>query len=94
MLATVGFFRLGHLPGDLDKVPEHFRRNLFSTFFVKVRFTLEYQSVAYGNTKDIKDKQFSDVLPDQIARDNFSSVIVTGCLADEEERRVCSGVKH
>ena len=33
------------------------------------------------------------VLPDQIATDKFSSIIVTGCLADEEERRFCSGVK-
>ena len=51
------------------------------------------EGFAYGNTKDIKEKQFSDVLPDQIAKDNFSSIIVTGCLADEEEERFCSGVK-
>ena len=51
------------------------------------------ERLACGNTKDIKDKQFSEVLPDQIATDNFSSIIVTGCLADEEKQRFWSGVK-
>ena len=32
--AAVGFFRLGHLPGVLDTVGEHFRRNLISVFDV------------------------------------------------------------
>ena len=94
--ATVGFFRLGHLPGFLDTVVEHFRRNLINVFDVLRENEIHTgipERLAYGNTKDIKDKQFSEVLPDQIATDNFSSIIVTECLADEEERGFCSGVK-
>ena len=88
--ATVGFFRLGHLPGVLDTVVEHFRRNLINVFNVLRESEIHAgisERLACGNTKDIKDKQFSEVLPDQIATDNFSSIIVTGCLADEEKQR-------
>ena len=66
--ATVGFVRLGHLPaGVLDAVVEHFRRNLINVFDVLCESEIHTgipERLAHGNTKDIKDKQFSDVLPD------------------------------
>ena len=65
--ATVGFFRLGHLWGVLDTVVEHFRRNLINVFKVLRESEIHTgipERLAYGNTKEIKDKQFSDVLPD------------------------------
>ena len=78
-------------------IVEHSRRNLSNVFDVlrerKIHTGIP-ERLAYGNTKDIKSKKhFKDVLPDQIATDNFSSIIVTGCLADEEERGFCSEVK-
>ena len=94
--ATVGFFRLGHLPGFLDTVVEHFRRNLINVFDVLRENEIHTgipERLTYGNTKETEEKQFSDILPDQIATENFSSIIVAGCLADEEERGFSSGIK-
>ena len=84
--AALGFFRLEHLPGVLDTVAEHLRHNLINVFDLLRESEIHPgipERLAYRNTKDIKDKQFSDALPwpDQIATNNFSSIIVTGCLS-------------
>lgn len=94
--ATVGFFKLGHLPGFLDTVVEHFRRNLINVFDVLRESEIDTgmpDRFAYGKTTDTEEKQFCDVLPDQIATENFSSIIVTSCLTDNEDRGFCGGVK-
>jgi AT-rich interactive domain-containing protein 1 len=94
--ATVGFFRLSHLPGFLDTVVEHFRRNMINVFDVLRENEIETgmaERFAYGKSNDTEDPLFGDVLPDQIATENFTSVIVTSCLTDDEERGFCGGVK-
>ena len=94
--ATVGFFRLSHLPGFLDTVVEHFRRNLINVFDVLCENEIETgiaKRFAYGKSKDTQDQLFGDVLPDQIATDNFTSIIVTSCLTDEEEQGFRGGAK-
>ena len=94
--ATVGFFRLSRLPGFLDTVVEHFRRNLINVFDVLRENEIETgmpERFAYGKSEDVEEKLFGDVLPDHIVTENFTSIIVTGCLTDEEERGFYSGAK-
>ena len=94
--ATVGFFRLAHLPGFLDTVIEHFRRNLINIFGVLRENEIDTgitERYIYGSTKETAEKLFSGILPDHIATENFSSIIVTGCLTDTEERGFRSGAK-
>lgn len=93
--ATVGFFRLAHLPGFLDTVVEHFRRSLINVFGVlrdgELATGIPARFAYGGSTLATTEKQFCDVLPDQIATDNFSSIIIAGCLADEEDTGFTSG---
>lgn len=93
---TVGFFKLSQLPGFLDTVIEHFRRNLINVFDVLRENEIDTgiaERCSYGKNQETEEELFSDILPDRIAIENFSSIIVGGCLADKDERGFCSGVK-
>lgn len=92
---TVGFFRLAHLPGLLDTIIEHFRRNLINVFGILVDSEVDVgvpERFVYGSKID-DNKAYLEQLPGFLgAEENFSALIAGDCLEDEESSSFCSGL--
>lgn len=91
---TVGFFRLAHLPGLLDTIIEHFRRNLINVFGILVDSEVDVgvpERFVYGSNIDDNKARFEQFPGFFGAEENFSAVIAGDCLEDEESSSFCSG---
>ena len=86
---TVGFFRLANLPGLLDTIIEHFRRNLINVFGILSDSEVDVgvpKKFIYGQKdEEDEDKTCSETLTQLCrAEENFSAVIA-GDYVDEDK---------